>query len=164
MRAYQCNTKLTGRGGKKYITHTHPPVHANRVRLKLIKKVLLKKWRVGSAVSWNADPASSNTTGQHTRVPMARDMLYERFLRVSFRHRMSLDTDTGRVRLSYSARKWPSGVGWIGKYIPGPTDKMIGLRLLTGGCRAEERIGMRFRDVEEILRCVLHKFGYNREF
>ncbi|GBP41387.1 hypothetical protein EVAR_84731_1 [Eumeta japonica] len=39
---------------------------------------------------------------------------------------------------------------------------MIELRGLIGGCRAEEHIGIRFRDVEEPLRCILHKFSYNK--
>ncbi|GBP10638.1 hypothetical protein EVAR_76448_1 [Eumeta japonica] len=41
---------------------------------------------------------------------------------------------------------------------------MLRLGWLIGGSRAKERIGMRFCDVEETLRYVLHKFGYGREF
>ncbi|GBP55501.1 hypothetical protein EVAR_40294_1 [Eumeta japonica] len=54
---------------------------------------------------------SVNAAGQHTGVLTACDMVYGRFLKGSPRHRTSLDTDTGWVRLFYSARKWPSVVG-----------------------------------------------------
>ncbi|GBP04591.1 hypothetical protein EVAR_68673_1 [Eumeta japonica] len=55
--------------------------------------------------------ASPNAAGQHTGVTTTRDMPYGRFLKGSPRHRMSLDTDTGRVHLSYPARKRPDGMG-----------------------------------------------------
>ncbi|GBP33053.1 Zinc finger protein 324A [Eumeta japonica] len=62
------------------------------------------------AVSWNTVTATPNAAGQHTGMTTARVMLYERFFRGSprHRHRMSLDTDTGRIRLFYPARKQPS--------------------------------------------------------
>ncbi|GBP29049.1 hypothetical protein EVAR_10865_1 [Eumeta japonica] len=47
---------------------------------------------------------------QDRGVPKASDMPYGRFLRGSPGHRMSLDTDTGRVRWSYPAQKRPGGV------------------------------------------------------
>ncbi|GBP66562.1 hypothetical protein EVAR_44423_1 [Eumeta japonica] len=53
--------------------------------------------------------ASPDAIGQHTGVLTARDMHYGRFLKGSPRHRMSLNTDTGRVHLFYPARKQPDG-------------------------------------------------------
>ncbi|GBP23749.1 hypothetical protein EVAR_13705_1 [Eumeta japonica] len=53
----------------KNITHTHVPVRAGNMDLKPTKKVHLKKWRLGSTVSWKDVAASPNAAGQHTGVP-----------------------------------------------------------------------------------------------
>ncbi|GBP88539.1 hypothetical protein EVAR_21747_1 [Eumeta japonica] len=55
-------------------------------------------------------------------------------------------------------------VRWIIKDVPWPTDKMGGRRRLVINRRTKERVGMRSRDVEETLRCVLHILGDSREF
>ncbi|GBP44252.1 hypothetical protein EVAR_22136_1 [Eumeta japonica] len=62
----------------------------------------------GSALR-NAVKASPNVDVLLTGVPTARDMPHRRFLRA--RHMMSLNTNTGWVRLSYPARTRLGGVG-----------------------------------------------------
>ncbi|GBP70059.1 hypothetical protein EVAR_98890_1 [Eumeta japonica] len=46
--------------------------------------------------------------GQHAGMTSARDFPYKHFLRGLPQHRMLLDTDTNRGRLSYPTRGWPS--------------------------------------------------------
>ncbi|GBP90282.1 hypothetical protein EVAR_61360_1 [Eumeta japonica] len=75
---------------------------------------LFFKWWVGSAVNWNAVTVSPNAAGQHTAVPMARDMPYGRFLRRSPRHEISLGHRHGSgpfILLGTEAALW-SGVIW----------------------------------------------------
>ncbi|GBP08737.1 hypothetical protein EVAR_7321_1 [Eumeta japonica] len=70
---------LQRRGGKKCLIQTRKSVHAGSVGLKPIKKVSLKKWRVGSSVSWNA-VGSTWRCRRYLTCPMGN------FLRGSFRH------------------------------------------------------------------------------